>query len=138
MTLQTRSFRHVLPFEHIALALKIPWRVGVVLSSPQLYRSVVQTLIVICMHTAAQGLRSCSQSVLSRHISGAVGLRRRTATAAATAAVKSATAMQPLTGHVPGFLQRIAEVNNGLEDLAAGQLVPFQVDGQRLGYLKQE
>lgn len=46
--------------------------------------------------------------------------------------------MQPLTGHIPGFLQRIAEVNNGLEDLTAGQLVPFQVDGQRLGYLKQD
>jgi hypothetical protein len=90
------------------------------------------------MHSAAQGLRSCSQSVLSRRMRGAVVQGRCSATAAATAAVKSATAMQPLTGHVPGFLQRMAEVNNGLEDLTAGQLVPFQVDGQRLGYLKQE
>lgn len=44
--------------------------------------------------------------------------------------------MRALNGHVPGFRERVREVNNGLSE--AAQLVPFCVDGQRLGYLKQE
>eukprot|EP00878_Enallax_costatus_P023531 GHUV01025031.1.p1 GENE.GHUV01025031.1~~GHUV01025031.1.p1 ORF type:complete len:331 (+),score=83.90 GHUV01025031.1:127-1119(+) len=52
-------------------------------------------------------------------------------------AVKAA-AMQPLTGHIPGFLDRIAEVNNGLSELTERKLVPFGVDGQQLGFLKQD
>jgi hypothetical protein len=46
------------------------------------------------------------------------------------------TACHALKGHIPGFRQRIADVNNGLGE--ASQLIPFCVDGQRLGYLKQE
>eukprot|EP00775_Hariotina_reticulata_P008480 gene8480-8662_t len=45
--------------------------------------------------------------------------------------------MQNIKGAVPGFLQRIAEVNNGLEQLTSGQLVPFVIEGQQLGYLQQ-
>lgn len=44
----------------------------------------------------------------------------------------------PLTGHVPGFLRVIAEVNNGLPALTSGKLVPFTIDGQQLGYLRPE
>lgn len=93
-------------------------------------------MLVAFMHTAGRSIRSCSRSVLSR--SARSTSRARCSSALATAASKRATVMQPLTGHIPGFLQRIAEVNNGLEDLTACQLVPFQADGQRLGYLKQE
>lgn len=39
-------------------------------------------------------------------------------------------------GHIPGFRKRVSEVNNGLDE--ARKLVPFCVEGQRLGYLKQE
>lgn len=39
-------------------------------------------------------------------------------------------------GHIPGFRQRVSEVNNGLDE--SRKLVPFCVEGQRLGYLKQE
>lgn len=46
--------------------------------------------------------------------------------------------MQALKGHIPGFLDRIAENNNGLSELSERKLVPFVVDGQQLGYLKQE
>eukprot|EP00879_Flechtneria_rotunda_P013380 GHRR01013970.1.p1 GENE.GHRR01013970.1~~GHRR01013970.1.p1 ORF type:complete len:379 (+),score=64.49 GHRR01013970.1:372-1508(+) len=46
--------------------------------------------------------------------------------------------MAALTGHISGFLQRIDAVNNGLNELTAGNLVPFKVDGQQLGYLKPE
>lgn len=41
-------------------------------------------------------------------------------------------------GYIPRFMQRVAEVNNGVEQLTAGQLVPFLIDGHNLGYLKPE
>jgi hypothetical protein len=56
--------------------------------------------------------------------------------AAAAAHDGRSTAGGVLWGHIPGFLQRVAEVNNGLH--AAGELVQFCVQGQRLGWLKQE
>ncbi len=56
--------------------------------------------------------------------------------AAVQQAVRGMTSCQALKGHIPGFRQRIADVNNGLHE--AAQLVPFCVEGQRLGYLKQE
>lgn len=52
--------------------------------------------------------------------------------------VRPASTMRALTGHISGFLERIAEVNNGLDDLEGQRLVPFTVEGQQLGYLKQE
>lgn len=44
--------------------------------------------------------------------------------------------VRALKGHIPGFSGRVSEVNNGLNE--ATKLVPFCVEGQRLGYLKQE
>lgn len=57
---------------------------------------------------------------------------------AGAAAVRQSRSMavQALTGHIPGFRQRVAEVNNGLDE--AANLMPFCVDGQHLGYLKPE
>jgi hypothetical protein len=46
--------------------------------------------------------------------------------------------MHSIQGAIPGFLQRVAEVNNGLEQLTSGQLVPFVIEGQQLGYLQQK
>jgi hypothetical protein len=54
-----------------------------------------------------------------------------------SAAAAAASAAPPaLTGFIPGFRQRVAEVNNGLSH--ASELMPFLVEGQRLGCVRHE
>ena len=86
-----------------------------------------------------QTTASLSRCLSYRSPSRAVAARTAVALSAAVKqqqAVRGMTACHALKGHIPGFRQHIADVNNGLGE--ASQLIPFCVDGQRLGYLKQE
>jgi hypothetical protein len=87
------------------------------------------------MRTAAFKSKKC----LTSSRAAALTQTRAAAGAAATAAVQQQRGMatvRALKGHIPGFRERVSEVNNGLDE--ANKLVPFCVGGQRLGYIKQE
>ena len=42
------------------------------------------------------------------------------------------------SSHIPGYLQRIAEVNNGVQYLGTAGLLPFVVGGSPVGHVKKE